>query len=243
MPLLEVAIIIAVAGLAAVVQSLTGFGFGLLIVPPLVLILGPRDAVVLSNVLATGLAGLMLLRLYRDVEWRTGSLLLLCSIVGMPAGFVVLVSLDARVLQVLIALSVIVFTIVLVRGVTLGSRPTMAGTAVAGVLAGVLRTSTSMSGPPIVLYLQGAGMASAEFRATLAAFFFASGALAVALFAVEGTLDAGLGLSGIVTIPAVLAGLEAGGRLYRHVSEERFRSLVFAVLIASALAAIAGAFF
>lgn len=243
MPFAEVAIIIAIAGVAAVVQSLTGFGFGLLIMPALVLILGPRDAVVLSNLLATCLAGLMLLRLYHDVDWRTGGLLLGCSIVGMPAGFFVLVALDPRLLQVLIAVSVIVFTIVLARGVTLGSRPTMTGTAVAGVLAGVLRTSTSMSGPPIVLYLQGAGMTSAIFRATLAAFFFTSGALAVALFAVEGTLDVGLGISGLVTIPAVLLGLEAGGRLYHRVSEDRFRTLVFAVLIAAALAAIVGAFF
>lgn len=241
MPLLEVAAILLLAGFAALTQSLTGFGFGLLIVPPLVLMLGPQDAVILSNVLATGLAGLMLLRLYRDVEWRIGSLLLVCSIAGMPIGLVVLLGLDARVLQAVIAVSVIAFTLVLLRGVRVGSRPTLVGTILSGFVAGVLRTSTSMSGPPVVLYLQGAGMDSATFRATISAFFFGSGLLAVMVFAFEGSLDADLGLAGIIAVPAVLAGLELGGRLYPRVSEELFRRLVFVVLIGSALVALVGA--
>ena len=237
----EILAVIALAGVAALIQSMTGFGFALLIVPPLVLLLGPREAVVLANVLGTAIAAVMLLGLHREVQWKTASVLIGASVLGLPVGLLALTQLDPDVLQVLIAATVIVFTVLLIRGYSLGSRITLQGSLAAGIFAGVLRTSTSMAGPPVVLYLQGTRMPSGVFRSTITAFFFLSGLAGVAVFTIEGTLDARLGLTGLAATPAVLAGLLIGARLYERVGEARFRGVVFAVLIASALLAIAGA--
>ncbi len=237
----EILAVIALAGVAALIQSMTGFGFALLIVPPLVLLLGPREAVVLANVLGTAIAAVMLLGLHREVQWKTASVLIGASVLGLPVGLLALTQLDPDVLQVLIAATVIVFTVLLIRGYSLGSRITLQGSLAAGIFAGVLRTSTSMAGPPVVLYLQGTHMPSGVFRSTITAFFFLSGLAGVAVFTIEGTLDARLGLTGLAATPAVLAGLLIGARLYERVGEARFRGVVFAVLIASALLAIAGA--
>lgn len=237
----EVMAVVALAGGAALVQSTTGFGFGLLIVPPLVLLLGPTDAVVLSNVLATGLAGMMLYWLHGAVEWRTVLLLVGASVVGMPGGLLVLTQFPASVLQIIIAGAVIVFTLLLIRGATVGSETTKFKTLVVGLVAGILRMATSMSGPPVVLYLQGTGMRPGPFRSTLTAFFFIAGVMAVVAYAIEGSLDADLGLTGLIAVPAVLLGLTAGGRIYPYIREAQFRGFVFAVLLTSATLAIATA--
>lgn len=241
MGLFEVLAVVSLVAVAALVQSLTGFGFALLIVPPLVLLLGPRDAVVLANVLGTAIAAVMLVQLRSDVQWRPVVILVAASTAGMPFGLLVLLYLDPVLLQVLIAMLVIVFTVMLMRGANLGTRLTTTGSIASGVVAGVLRTSTSMAGPPVVLYLQGTGIGSGAFRSTIAAFFFVSGSLGVLVFAVEGSLDARLGGVGLLAAPAVFAGLHLGGRLYSRVEEVRFRGIVFAVLIVSAVVAIVGA--
>ena len=235
-----VAVIVLVAG-AAIVQSMTGFGFALLIVPPLVLLLGPREAVVIANVVGTALAGAMLTRLHAEVQWATAFLLIGASLAGMPIGLLVLTQTSPDVLQVLIAVTVIVFTLLLMSGLSLGSQLTRTGSIMTGLVAGTLRTSTSMAGPPIVLYLQGTAMPSGVFRSTITAFFFLSGLGAVLVFAGEGSLTGELALVGVASAPAVYAGLRVGANLYGRIGEARFRGLVFAVLIASALMAIAGA--
>jgi hypothetical protein len=108
----------------------------------------------------------------------------------------------------------------------------------AGGVSGVLNTSTGMNGPPIVLYLQDRGFATDEFRGGLSAFFFVSGIVSFAIFAVTGVVSATSMLLIAVGLPVVFAGHWAGHRMVGRLSEDSFRRLVLALLIATALAAI-----
>lgn len=235
-------LIFLLAAAAALIQSISGLGFGLLIVPPLVLVLGPKDAVIVSNVLATVLSLALLWRQHADVEWRMGLTLFFGSVVGMPLGLLVLVVASPVLLQLVIAIAVLVFTLLLMRGLRV-DKGGLPGDLGVGLVSGVLRTSTSMSGPPVVIYLQGRGVASHRFRATLTAFFALSGSVSVILFAVSGQLTGKIGLELLPGIPALAAGLFGGGLIYRHINEQRFRVVVYSILIASALLAIVGVFF
>jgi uncharacterized membrane protein YfcA len=236
----EIAAIAALAFGASVVQSATGLGFGLLIIPPLVLVIGVKDAVVVSNVLATCLSGLLLTRVHGAVAWRTAGTLFVAACAGMPLGLAVLILAEPRALQVVIALGVIAFTVLLVRGVRLpldGRR----GEAVAGLASGILRTSTSMGGPPVIILLQSRRMESNTFRSTMTAFFVASGVLSVAMFGASGRIDGRIAAEAGVALPAVVAGLFTGAALYRRTNEQVFRRAVLAVLFISATIALAGA--
>ncbi len=236
----EIAAIVALAFGASVVQSATGLGFGLLIIPPLIFVVGVKDAVVVSNVLSTSLSSLLLARIYRSVAWRTVVVLVLAAAAGMPVGLAVLILAEPRLLQVGIALGVIVFTVLLAWGVRMPVQGE-SGVVTAGLISGVLRTSTSMGGPPVIILLQSRGLASGAFRATITAFFVAGGVLSVALFTAGGRIDREvLGEIG-VALPAVFAGLVAGSAVYRRTNEAVFRRIVLAILLVSALIALAGA--
>ncbi len=235
---IEAAVIFLLSAGASMVQSLTGLGFGLMIVPPLVMVVGAKDAVVVSNVLGTALSAVLLLRSHGHVEWRMGAILFASTVVGMPAGLLVLIWIDPDVLQVVIALTVIAFTILLARGMRLHAAG-LIGDVLTGFASGVLRMSTSMSGPPVVIYLQGRGINSERFRATLAAFFTAGGLVGMVMFAAAGRIDGDVVREIGAGFPALAAGVVGGNALYRRIDESLFRRAVFGVLFGSSALAIA----
>lgn len=235
---LEGILIALLAGGASFAQALTGFGFSLLIVPPLALVVGPKDAVVVSNMLSTAVNIVMLTRIHHDVDWGMASRLLAGAIVGMPLGVVVLVAFAPGALQLLIAVSVIVFTAALVRGFTVRYTG-RAGDVGVGVVSGVFNGATSMSGPPVVLYLQSRGIERSQFRSTVTAYFFASSAISIPLFAIAGRYDHDVSYESLVGLPTVFVGIVAGNWVFRRVHSDRFRMMVFATLLLSAVISIA----
>ncbi|MGE0570273.1 MAG: sulfite exporter TauE/SafE family protein [Dehalococcoidia bacterium] len=238
-PLDALAIFLLAAG-AASVQSLTGIGFGLTIVPPLIFVIGTKEAVVVSNMLGVVLSMGLLTRIHQAVDWRMASTLFVAAIAGMPLGLWLLLAVDAKTLQVVIACTVIVFTILLARGLRLHVAG-LAGDATVGLLSGVLRTSTSMSGPPVIIYMQGRQMDSTRFRSTVTAFFVMSGLVGIGLFAIGGRVDGEALTAFSAGLPAVGLGLVTGQLLYKRVDEGRFRLAVQVILVGSAIAALAGA--
>jgi uncharacterized protein len=234
---------IAILGLtafAATVQATAGFGFSLVLVPLLVVVIGPKETVVVANILSTALEAALLVRVHQYVDWRLGTKLFTGALVGMPFGLIALIWLSPKALQIVIAVTVVVFTLLLMRGVRL-HRAGPLGDLFAGVVSGVLNTSTSMSGPPVVIYLQGRGVARAAFRATLLAYFAAISLIAVGLLAASNQFDKETGVAALVAIPALAVGGLLGNFLHHRVPEQRFRQLVYAILFFSAGSAIVSA--
>jgi uncharacterized membrane protein YfcA len=231
--------IIALAATAAFIQSLSGFGFALFIVPFLALLIGPKDTVLLSNLMSTLSSGSQSIWLRHSADRRTAGVLLAGAIIGMPAGLAVLLLLDPEALKLVIACMVIFFTLLLMRGFSLHSAGTL-GDLVAGVTSGVLNTSTAMSGPPVVLYLQGKGLAPLNFRATIASFFGVSSLLGVILLVVSGTAEAYVFAAFALSVPAVLGGQALGNRVFPRVDAVLFRRLVYGILLLSGATAIVG---
>jgi uncharacterized membrane protein YfcA len=229
--------LLTIVGLAALTQAVAGFGFALLLAPPLALLIGPKETVVVSNILSTGLNLVMAARLHEHVDWRLWSRLVAGGLVGMPIGLAMLIWLDPASLKLIIAGSVIVFAVLLMRGLEVhhGGR---VGDGLIGVVSGVLNTSTSMSGPPVVLYLQGQGVSPERFRGTLTAYFFVTSLIAVGLLALGGRFDRDAGLAAALAFPALALGWLIGDRIYRRVDRTVFRRLVFVILFASAGIAI-----
>ena len=236
----ELAAVVALAGAASFAQALSGFGFSLLIVPPLALVVGPKEAVVMANLMGMMSSSLTLTSMHDAVDWRLGGRLLASAAVGMVGGLAVLVVVDPTVLQIIIAVVVLVATTLIWRGIHLRAQNRALDFGV-GFISGVLNTSTSMSGPPLVLYLQNRGMTPGQFRATLNAIFLASGAIATALFVIGDQIGAHeLGTAG-AAVPMVALGWFGGHRLFRRLDAAEFRIVVIGVLFLSASIALVGA--
>lgn len=245
-------VLAALAALAgASIQAATGFGFALVLSPALFAVLDPTEAV--ATLLGLGLA-LSLLVLIEDgghANWRRIAPMLLAALPGLVAGLVLLEALSKEVLQISVGLAVIG-----AAALQLSARraargrpraqvelPGAAGVG-AGFLSGVLTTSISVSGPPIVLWLEAHGIGPSEFRASLAASFLALNLVGWAmLIASEGSpavdADVVLPLLGVV-----LVGYTLGTLAFRRLGSERFFGIALALVIctgaASLVAGLAG---
>jgi uncharacterized membrane protein YfcA len=233
----------AVAAFAgAAVQSATGFGFALVLSPALFATMDPVEAV--TALLALGLALNLLVLFERGrpehVDWRALAPMLLAALPGLAAGALALTQLSKEALQVAVGIAVILAAGWQLRQRQRAAAPGLAPATglVVGFASGALTTSISVSGPPIVLWLEARGVRPEEFRASLAASFLAlnlaGGALLLALEG-AGALDAGavaplLGL--------VVAGYVLGALAFRRLDRERFFNLVLALVAATGAASV-----
>jgi uncharacterized membrane protein YfcA len=224
---------------AASVQSATGFGFALLLGPVLFAMLDPREA--LTALLLLGLVLNLLVLLEGDardrVRWREISPLLVAALPGLALGLVVLLLLPKPGLQV--AVGVAVLAAVALQARRRPVAPTGASLAPAcavGLASGALTTSTSVSGPPLVLWLRARGLDPVEFRASLAAAFLGLNLAGAAVLLVAGGAAAAAPGGVLLTLLAfVAAGHLAGRRAFRRLDRGTLSKAVLA------LAALAGA--
>jgi uncharacterized protein len=229
----------AAAFVGATVQSATGFGLVLVLAPALFATLDPFEALTAIFVLSFALNLLVL----SDggigpVRWRLLAPVLLAAVPGLVLGVVLLEALSKPVLQIAVGVAVVAAALVqLRRRVELreGSLATAGGI---GLATGTLTTSIGVSGPPLVLWLEGARVSPAEMRVSLAAAFMALniGGAAVLLLGADGdpvSLGVLLPLLGLV-----VAGHVAGAVLHRRLDHDRFSLVVLGLVACTGTASV-----
>ncbi len=207
--------------------------------PLLATTIGPRSAVVGASLVSILLTVTMTARERACVRWRTALLLLGASLLGMPVGLLVLRGAPERALTALIAVVALACTVLVWRGLRLGTGFRTVG--VVGVLTGVLSTATGTSGPPLVAAFQAMGYDRDTFRATLAAVFAGTGALSLTGFLAAGQVGPTAVATGLVGVPAVAFGWWVGNRLFARIDPIWFRRVVLIGLVAISAVTLARA--
>jgi uncharacterized membrane protein YfcA len=234
----QIAWVLAVVLLASAVQSLLGFGFALVVVPLVMGVLGVRDSVVLVTFGSIVNTTLVAHQERGSIPVRRVTGLLAGCLAGLPVGLAALLWASEESLRLGVGVTTVVTALVLAAGV----RPMSASVARdlgVGFLAGVLNTSTSMNGPPVVLYLQALRTPPAEFRGALAAFFTITSAVTVAAFTAAGVPSRRAVLLALAALPALAAGHALGRAAFRRVDARRFRRFVLALLVVTGAVAAA----
>jgi len=231
-----------IALLAATCQSLTAFGFALVMVPLLSLAWEVKPAVVTSTLLGTVILLPLTLEARHHVSSGRAARLLAGSLVGIPAGVVLLDRIDPEALKILVG-AVVIAASLLVYFVPQVRWPEARGATplTVGMITGVLRASTSMGGPPAVFYLLGTERRMEAFRATLLAFSLPMSLLTILGLAVAGQVTGEVVRASAIALPAVAVGLILGRWMRPWIAEEVFRTVVLAVLIATSVAVIISA--
>jgi uncharacterized membrane protein YfcA len=215
-------------------HSATGFGFVLVAGPLVAAAFPPEEAITSLLCLGMLMSSLTLLTEARrpDPLWGESREILAWGSIGALAGTFVLAELDATALQLLVTATVLA-TLVIRRHLTQVADP-FRRLPVVGLAAGVLTTTTSANGPPILLYLLGRKVEAVRMRDTLSVLFIAFaaiGLLALALGAADIALPEGAVLA--VMPVAAAAGHLTGRPLFAHLAEARYEQVVTVLLLAS----------
>jgi uncharacterized membrane protein YfcA len=226
---------------SAGVQGTTGFGFALLSVPLMSLFIEPEQAVVISASLGLLTSSVQAWSERHHGDRPTIIRMLIGAAIGSPFGLLVLVVASPSQLRFILAGVIVVFLILNLRGLTLKQE----GRAVdlgAGAISGVLNTSLSTNGPPLVMALHARHLSTPQFRGTLAAVFAGSGLLTVLLFAGAGKYSGDIAVALVISLPTLAIGYLIAARFRHRIRPNHFRNVVMGLLFATAVLATLSAF-
>lgn len=229
---------IVAVSVAGTISGLTGFGFGLVIVPILLLIFSPAEVVVLSKTLSTGSSLPTLIEDWRLARGRIIVRLFAPAIVGMVLGTQILTHADTRVIKLLAGLAVVSFTIVVLRGFVIPGIRSRLAPIVAGFSSGLLGTATGMAGPPIVLLFTDRELPPRVFRASIVAYFVSMDFVAAGLILQAGLVGRREMYVALMLLPFAVAGRRIGHRFLPRVNQVQFRKVTLGLLIATGTVAM-----
>jgi len=234
---MEAFLFIITITLACFLQGVVGFGFAL-VATPLALIYLEKETVVSSMlVISVVLNGFLTKKIKKPVNFKQVIPLFLASLVGMPVGIWILKAIPINLMKVLVGSLAIISTVILYFGkFRLPQKKFL--TAIAGFASGFLQTSTSMSGPPVVLLLAGQKLPKKEFRKTLVSFFFLMGIVSISLFFVSQIITLERVSFGLISIPFVFLAGFLGDKVATRVPQKVFRFLALGVVSLSGLYSI-----
>ncbi|NUU24233.1 MAG: sulfite exporter TauE/SafE family protein [Streptomycetaceae bacterium] len=211
---------------AASLQRLTGIGFGLVAGPGLVLMLGPSDGVLMSNVASAAISALGLAATWREVRLRLMLPLVGAAMLTVPLGAWLVGRLPERTLLLGIGALVVTSVSLLIAGVRIRALRGRRGAVAAGAASGVMNASAGVGGPPLTLYAVNAGWGAAEFVANAQFYGVLVNGLSVATKGVPELAYPYWLLCGA----AVVVGIVAGDRIGK-VPDTRLRKLVLALAL------------
>lgn len=232
--------LVLIVFVAAALQALTGFGFALIVMPLVTLLLPLRTAAPLVAMAGFTAYAVNLVR-YRDhVDWREVARLAAASALGIPLGIWALGNLRESLIDRILGVLLVAFGIY-----TLAGRPTprLRGRwwfLPAGLLAGSLGAAYNTPGPPVIVYGSLRDWPRGRFKAIIQTLFFVNGILIVGSHLVAGNVTAEVWGLYALAAPTLLAGLWAGARLDRRVNAQQFRTLVTALVLVLGLSLVSG---
>ena len=222
---------LAIAAVAGVIRGVTGFGGSMVMTPPLALLFGPQRAVPVV-LLLEAFAGLPMLRdAIAHARWRILLPIGIAAFLTVPFGSYVLVHAEPLLLRRIIAGLVLLFALVLLSGWRYAgahNAPTAFGL---GAVSGTLLGATGIGGPPVILYLLSGPDPVAVTRATLTVFVVLISLAGLSMLTVNGLLNTNSFALTVPLVPLFFVGVIAGGRLFRHFSEQRFRQFTLLLLL------------
>ena len=157
----------------SLVYSTFGFGYAMISIPLLSLVLAPKTAVPLSLFMGLGISCYLVISSYKDIKIKQILYLLIGSAIGVPFGVFILKNISPEILKIAINLIIIASAIILFfkKGKNILSVNTKLITILVGFLSGLLGGSTGISGPPVILYGLNQKWDKNAFRGNLLTYF------------------------------------------------------------------------
>jgi len=233
-------VIVALAAVltAAVIRGYSGFGFAMVAVTGMSLVMPPTLAVPVVLILDVAASIQLLPQVWRDISWVSLRCLFVGSVAAIPLGVFLLSSLPEVPMRVGISILVLATAILLARGFALKRMPGWSFTLGVGVLCGIFNGAAAIGGPPAVLFYLSSPAGVSVSRASMIVYFLGIDLVTLAMAAHRQLVTVQtLYLAGACLIP-LIAGIALGSRIFQRIDEALFRRNVIYLLIALASAGL-----
>ena len=226
-------LLFSIVFLAALLQTTSGFGFALMAMPLVALVIGVKAAAPLVALVGWTLYAVNLVRYRRSVERRVVLPLAVAVALGVPFGVWALNNLDEDIVKSALGVILIAYALYSLWRPQAAPLRSELWAWPAGFLAGVLGGAFNTPGPPVIIYGNLRQWSRNLFRSTLQALFLFSSSLVILSHIAAGNLTAATIPTYLLLVPALLLGVWVGSIIDRRISNERFRLLVIVLILAT----------
>jgi uncharacterized membrane protein YfcA len=225
--------VVLVAGL---MRGFAGFGSAMLMAPVFAVLFGPTDMI--ATVVAIELA--VSLQLFpaarRECDWRIIGPMSVVACLAMPLGAWLLASVDKGLVVKVVSGIIVAFVLIMAAGLRYRGRRSVAAGMVVGAVSGMMMATTSVGGPPVLMYLLAGNDPPARHRANIITYYMATQFPLIGIMFLYGLAGVGALVRGLVLLPLMLLGAWIGRLLFDPRNERLYRNVALAILF------VAGAF-
>lgn len=237
MPALLIALIVFAAAFA---QSLTGFGFALVVMPLVTIVLGVRTAAPVVALAGVTVYAINLARYRRAINVPEVLRLAVASAVGVPFGIWVLSNASEDLVMRILGLILVAYAAYSLLQPGTQRALSRGWVYPAGFLAGCLGGAYNTPGPPVVVYGSMRKLPRDEFRAVLQTLFFINGVLVVTSHALAQHLTREVLVYYLCAVPALALGILVGSVVDPRVNHDQFRRIVTVMILVLGLTLLLG---
>jgi uncharacterized protein len=223
--------------LGALLQGFSGFGFALLSVPLLLLILDPTSAVCVITFGSIVASMIAIFKYYRFVQWRETIWMSILVVIFAPLGVYLLQIVSVH--HIHLALGVILiynscaslFSRYLPTLHFLHHLPDTLQTFAIGAVSGILGGSLGMTGPLLANHLIDKKITIEAFKITLNIIFLCSAVWRIILYCTNDMITYEVGMLGLQTQPIAIVGILIGEKMTSFVNVKSFIKIVHLLLL------------
>ncbi|MDJ0636063.1 MAG: sulfite exporter TauE/SafE family protein [Xenococcaceae cyanobacterium MO_188.B29] len=221
--------------LAALAQSITGFGFSIVAMSFLPGVVGLHTSVPLVTLVC--IVGNIVIWYYhrRDCSFKEVGRLTIASLITTPIGIVLLDRIPEAI--ALKGLGILIVSYVLYDwfDFALPSLKSSLWAYISGGTSGILNGAYTINGPPLIVYGNCRRWTPEEFKGNLTALFFFSSSLAAIAHGWHGNITVSVGRFAIYSLPGYALGLWLGIMLATKIKSLMFKRITLVLLLIAGL--------
>lgn len=231
----------AIIFVSCLILGITSFGSAMFAVPLLSLLFPLKTLVPLMIIYGGIIEIILLLPLYKDVQLKNMSYLVIAGLLGTPLGTYLLLVIDEGILKIVIGIIVIIFALATYTHHSFNIKNEKLGNIVAGFLSGLLNGSITMSGPPVILFYSNNHLEKQVFRANLAFYFVLLNVVTVPVLFLGGLMTPQVIHYTLVGSPALALGAAAvliGNKVGNRINNALFTKITLILVVMMGLLSI-----
>lgn len=220
----------------ALVQRVSGFGYGIFVMIFYAMILPHGQATALSALVSMVMAASVSWRMRRHIHIKQVLIPLISYTVTSTIALNILGGMDMGLIKRVMGAFLVVLSIYFFFFHSrIKIRPTPVSALIAGAVGGVTGGFFSMGGPPMVIYYLNCLDSKDDYLATIQCYFALSNVVSNIGRAAQGFVTETVLLLLIPAMAAMLLGKALGGRIYGKISADLLKKIVYTFMAFSGL--------
>jgi uncharacterized protein len=217
------------------IKGATGFGFGLLSLPLLLLFLPPETAIPLILGLAFVIEITLLPSTRGHAHIKRVAPLVIGGIIGVPFGYLVVDHLPSHIIGLIVSVLIIAVGILIISKKLSRIPDSTSHRSIVGFISGAIHGASSLAGPFLASYLEGTGEKKDDFHADMVISTLFLSLTAVLFFGTGGYFSPSILISIAIMIPTVFVGSILGVVFEHKANQQSFHLVVLSMIIFAGL--------